>query len=437
MNTQVVLKTKFPSLPSDWDVGTSFKKHTALSKCKDATIEPAGRWYEAYANRRRRGRTLSQDEEEALAAHLAEAELGAESEGEDEMIDDVDGNDFKGIDPADWKENDQYKILGLGRLRYKANDEQIKQAYRKACLAHHPDKKARLTNGMDDDAIFKGIKLAYDTLTAPARRRAWDSVDPTFDDSFPAQKKGLSAKEFIKRYSKVVEDNSRFSTKQPVPGLGLVEATRAEVEAFYNFWYDFDSWREFSWNDKEDVSSADISRDERRYRDKKNVAARKKAKKEDNQRMTKLVDAIFHSDPRLAEIKAKEKAEKNKGANAKAAQLAKEKEEARIAKEAADIQAAKEAEAAKSAAGDKKKSKEAAKNKIKKARQAVRKACKENNYYMPEGTSLDETEERMSHMELLCSKLTVDELEALVANGLDGESFAKAVESQGATAKRY
>jgi len=38
---------------------------------------------------------------------------------------------------------------------------------------------------------------------------------------------------------------------QPVPGLGTMDATKAEVEEFYDFWYNFDSWRSFEWLDKE------------------------------------------------------------------------------------------------------------------------------------------------------------------------------------------
>jgi len=30
-----------------------------------------------------------------------------------------------------------------------------------------------------------------------------------------------------------------------------MDASKAEVEAFYDFWYNFDSWRSFEWLDKE------------------------------------------------------------------------------------------------------------------------------------------------------------------------------------------
>lgn len=64
----------------------------------------------------------------------------------------------------------------------------VNAAYRKVCLEHHPDKKLV---GVDCDIKkveaeehFKKIQEAYDTLSDPAKRREYDSVDE-FDDSLP------------------------------------------------------------------------------------------------------------------------------------------------------------------------------------------------------------------------------------------------------------
>ena len=56
---------------------------------------------------------------------------------------------------------------------------------------------------------------------------------------------------FIKTFTPIFELHSRFSRIQPVPGLGDIDATKEAVEAFYDFWYNFDSWRSFEWLDKE------------------------------------------------------------------------------------------------------------------------------------------------------------------------------------------
>ena len=60
--------------------------------------------------------------------------------------------------------------------------------YRKAALEHHPDKAgAAAADEARKAAIeehFKAIQEAYETLSDPARRREFDSVDD-FDDTLP------------------------------------------------------------------------------------------------------------------------------------------------------------------------------------------------------------------------------------------------------------
>ena len=116
----------------------------------------------------------------------------------------------------------------------------------------------------------------------------------------------------------VFELYSRFSKAQPVPGLGHIDSSKEEVEGFYDFWYNFDSWRSFEWLDKEvnegsdryvfrntylDVYGADSffffcndSRDDKRYTEKKNKSERARRKKEDTTKVRSLVDLCLRLD---------------------------------------------------------------------------------------------------------------------------------------------
>lgn len=61
----------------------------------------------------------------------------------------------------------------------------------------------------------------------------------------------------------------RFSIVQPVPELGDMNSDRDHVERFYDFWFNFSSWREFSYLDSEDKSRGE-DRWERREIEKQN-----------------------------------------------------------------------------------------------------------------------------------------------------------------------
>jgi molecular chaperone DnaJ len=63
---------------------------------------------------------------------------------------------------------DYYEILGVAKT---ASAEQIKKAYRRLAMKHHPDR-----NKDDDDASrkFKELREAYEILNSPDRRAAYD-----------------------------------------------------------------------------------------------------------------------------------------------------------------------------------------------------------------------------------------------------------------------
>jgi DnaJ family protein C protein 2 len=93
-------------------------------------------------------------------------------------------------------------------------------------------------------------------------------------------------------------------------GLALKKQTKISLTfRFYKFWYDFDSWREYSYLDEEDKEKG-ADREERRYIEKANRAQRNEMKKEEMRRVRKLVDNAYNSDPRILGFKELDKQEK-------------------------------------------------------------------------------------------------------------------------------
>ena len=130
---------------------------------------------------------------------------------------------------------------------------------RKKVLKHHPDKKAGLAGDSNDDAFFKCIQKALEVLSNKEKRRQFDSVDPYYlelENDMPTsseikRRMDKSSEAFIEIFGDIFEREARFSKKEPVPMLGKIDATKEEVEGFYDFWYNFDSWRSFEYWDKE------------------------------------------------------------------------------------------------------------------------------------------------------------------------------------------
>ena len=197
-------------------------------------------------------------------------------------------------------------------------------------LKHHPDKKAGAVGNSNDDAFFKCIQKAHDVLTHPEKRRQFDSVDPHYDlldTDVPTAQQVTKARDpnsaFFKLFAPVFEREARFSRKQPVPLLGEYSDSKEKVEGFYDFWYNFDSWRSFEYLDKEVNEGSDkygalfwtkpwlinfpYSRDDKRYTEKKNKAERARRKKEDTARLRNIVDVALSADPRIKRIKQEEK----------------------------------------------------------------------------------------------------------------------------------
>jgi DnaJ family protein C protein 2 len=307
---------------------------------------------------------------------------------------------------------DHYAVLGLSKYRYKATEEQIKRAHRKKVLRHHPDKKAA-AGSAEDDSFFKCIQKAHEILVDPVKRRQFDSVDEHADVE-PPTKKQLKDGKFYKLWSNVFKAEGRFSNIQPVPKFGDENTSEEEVINFYNFFYNFDSWRSFEYQD-EDVPDDNENRDQKRHVEKKNNNARKKKKLEDTARLRKLVETAEASDLRIKKFKAEASALKNKKRLDKEAADRKAAEDAKAAKEA-EAKAAKEAEEkAKVEKEQSKKAKEAAKAAVKKNRRVLKGSIKDANYFVSGDASAAAITSVSDDVDLVTGKIDPDETAALAA----------------------
>lgn len=197
----------------------------------------------------------------------------------------------------EWKKVDLYFILGIDSLR----DEPIPESllftqYRKQMLKYHPD--ADKTSSVE---AFLIIKKAYTILKNPVSRRKFDSI--YFDEELPEDIE-YEDSNFFKVFGEVFDRNAKFSNNQPVPKIGDIDSTQEEIENFYRFWKTFDSWRTFEYTDAEDYEG--MSRDERKYHEKKNKSNRDKLKNADILRMRKLVEISLKRDPRVQKYRSSE-----------------------------------------------------------------------------------------------------------------------------------
>jgi curved DNA-binding protein CbpA len=263
-------------------------------------------------------------------------------------------------------EVDHYKVLGLGKWGPDSTPKQVLKAYHRAILKYHPDKQQNRpasAGRLEEDPVFLAIQKAYKVLSDQSLRRGYDSTFD-FDESIPSGLEKLSEEEFFEVYGPVFKRNARFSENKPVPLLGDKDTPMEGawgVNAFYDFWFKFESWREFSSLDEHNVSEAE-DREERRWMEKKNKSARAARKKKDMQRYRTLVERARKNDPRVKAFAIKQKMEREaEKAKRKAereaykqslANAAKAKEDAIIAEKEAKEQEKKDQQ--KAAAGQKK-----------------------------------------------------------------------------------
>ena len=84
------------------------------------------------------------------------------------------------------KRKDYYKILGIERS---ASQEQIKQAYRKGALRHHPDRHVSAEPEVreKEENLFKDVSEAYSVLSDLKKKNRYDSGQDLDEFEMPGE----------------------------------------------------------------------------------------------------------------------------------------------------------------------------------------------------------------------------------------------------------
>lgn len=303
---------------------------------------------------------------------------------------------------------DLYALLGLQHERWMASEADIRTAYRKAALEHHPDKKRAQSAGdlrklQENEEKFKAIQDAYETLCDPGKRREFDSLDP-FDDSLPTELQASDPEEYFLHFGAAFKRNSKWSMKQPVPELGSMESDDENVDAFYTFWFSFKSWREFPHPDEEDVELAE-GRDERRWIERHNAKLREKGRKDEIRRINEFVDLAHRLDPRIIQRKEAERLEKERQKAEKAAERQRKLEEENARKELEEKIRQEE---------------ENAKQDARKQRQMEKKALQKERSRLRKCTGVQDSEDIQAtvsypadNVEIICAHLSISKIQDL------------------------
>lgn len=322
-------------------VCSSFTLHDEYKR----RVEPCGEAFELYLFKK-----LNPDHHELLDDVIDDEEVLEEDVEEYEW--EVEFRKSKKFSSGFSAEKDNYyTLLGLEEKFINSDADDIRRAYKKLALIHHPDKKECANEEEKQEANKLWIKLkdGYETLTDPDKKLKYDSTFK-FDDSIPSEedclKKIKSEKHFYRLFGPTFLKNSIWSNRKPVPKIGDEKTDIKKVKRFYNFWFSFSSWRDFETEGEHDLNDAE-NRWEKRQMLKENKKLKASKIKEEKERIKKLTEIAYANDPRIiAEEKRleeeKERIKKERHELALKMKIQKEEEEKRLK---AELEAKKKREA--------------------------------------------------------------------------------------------
>ncbi|KAM0275479.1 hypothetical protein ACHAPA_000342 [Fusarium lateritium] len=148
---------------------------------------------------------------------------------------------------------DPYEVLGLERT---ATGDQVKQAYRKAALKHHPDKVSQDQKDAAHEK-FQAIAFANAILSDPARRKRYDETGSTsesivdsegfnWSDYYREQFKESISSDAIEKFA----NKYKGSDEEKGDVLDIYEDCEGDMDALY-----------------ERVMLSDVLEDDKRFRE--------------------------------------------------------------------------------------------------------------------------------------------------------------------------
>jgi len=254
--------------------------YDSFNLCRDyfKKIEPAGKFFEELIKLRGENSLFNEFHADTSKIFEVEEEDTEIYDWEKEYYEKMKNNPISAI--AKEKEN-FYQLLGIEDLFLKATVDDIRKAFKKSTIKYHPDKNktnASMNGDKEDEKKDEDIdnpeekvdlteeqslkeedkkkdeinqkwlriKEAYETLLDPEKRKKYDSTFD-FDDEIPEPKSEKMSEElFFREFGPCFIKNSVWSKRKPVPKLGDKKTPIEKLKKFYQFWFNFDSWRDFS-----------------------------------------------------------------------------------------------------------------------------------------------------------------------------------------------